>query len=138
MTQAEVETLLPVITPFAVPASMTTLYAIAYAQFAQDAASCLGTTMENEAITYYIASMLSSGAGTGGVKSEKIDDYQITFGEGGQTQGYRDRYQQIVDQCNYIATVTSVTTEQTRDDSLEILNLDAVGVLTDDGDDEFL
>lgn len=138
MTQTEVETLLPVITPFAVPTAIDTLYAIAYAQFGIDAAACTGTTMENEAITYYIASMLSSGAGSSGVKSEKIDDYAIAFVEGGQSQGYLNKYQQIVDQCNHIATITSVTAAQTREDTLPDLDLDAAGIVTADGDVEFV
>ena len=137
MTQTEVETLLPVITPFAVPAAMDTLYDIAYAQFAQDAASCTGTSAENEAITYYIASMLSSGAGSSGVKSEKIDDYSITFSDGGQSQGYRDKYLQIVDQCNYIAMVSSISTGQTRSDTLDYLDLDAAGMVTSDSEEEY-
>ena len=94
--------------------------------------------MENEAITYYIASLLSSGAGTSGVESVKIDDYSITFSDGGQTQGYRDKYQMIVDKCNYIATVTSITAGQTRSDTLDNLDLDAAGMVTADSEDEFL
>jgi hypothetical protein len=92
--------------------------------------------MENEAITYYIASLLSSGAGTSGVESEKIDDYSITFSDGGQTRGYLDKYQMIVDKCNYYATITSVTTEQTREDTLDALDLDAGGVVTADSGTE--
>jgi len=136
MTQSEVEVLLPVITPFAVPAAIDTLYAIAYAQFGLDAPQCVGSSMENEAITYYIASLLSSGAGTSGVESEKIDDYSITFSDGGQTRGYLDKYQMIVDKCNYYATITSVTTEQTREDTLDALDLDAGGVVTADSGTE--
>jgi len=138
MTQSEVEALLPVITPFAVPSAIDTLYEIAYAQFAQDAASCTGTSAENEAITYYIASMLSSGAGSSGVKSEKIDDYSITFGDGGQTQGYRDKYQQIIDTCNYLSLVSGISSGQTRADTLDYLDLDAAGVVTADSGTEFV
>lgn len=138
MTQTEVETLLPVITPFAVPSAMDTLYEIAYAQFAQDAPSCTGTSAENEAITYYIASLLSSGAGTSGVNSEKIDDYSITFSDGGQTQAYMSKYQQIIDTCNYLSLVSGISSGQTRADTLDYLDLDAAGVVTADSGTEFV
>lgn len=138
MTQIEVEALLPVITPFAVPAAIDTLYEIAYARFAADAASCLGTTHENAAITYYIASMLSSGAGTSGVKSEKIDDYAISFMDGGQTAAYEAKYQSIVDNCNYHSTIAGVTAGTTREDTLDYLDLDASGILDDSTEDEFV
>ena len=139
MTQSEVEALLPVITPFPVPAAIDTLYAIAYAQFGLDAPQGVGSSMENEAVTYYIASLLSSGAGTSGVESEKIDDYSITFSDGGQTQGYLDKYQMIVDKCNYYATTADISTGQTRDDTLDNLDLDAAGMVTaDDGEGEYL
>ena len=137
MTQAEVEALLPVITPFAVPALMDTLYEVAYDQFYLDAPGCIGTSSENTAIAYYIAGMLSSGAGSSGVKSEKIDDYTITFGEGGQSAEYNAKYQQIVDNCNYHQMVTGATTEITRDDTLDCLDLDAAGICAD-ADEEFI
>ena len=138
MTQTEVETLLPVITPFAVPSAMDTLYEIAYAQFAQDAPSCTGTSAENEAITYYIASMLSSGAGSSGVKSEKIDDYAISFGDGGQTQAYMSKYQQIIDTCNYLSLVSGISSGQTRADTLDYLDLDNAGILDGSTENEFV
>ena len=130
MTQAEVETLLPVITPFTVPATIDALYTIAYAQFSSDAPGCVGTSAENEGITYYIASMLSSGAGTTGVKSEKIDDYKIEFGDGGQTSDYQARYQRIVDSCNLNILIVGAATEQTRTDTLPGLDLDDAGIYT--------
>lgn len=137
MTQTEVEALLPVITPFAVPALIDTLYEVAYAQFYRDAPGCLGTSSENTAITYYIASMLSSGAGTTGVKSEKIDDYTIQFGDGGQTAEYEAKYQKIIDNCNFHQLVAWATTDIIRSDTLDCLDLDAAGICTSDTEDEF-
>jgi hypothetical protein len=137
MTQADVEALLPVITPFAVPAAMTTLYTIASARFAAAAPSCVGSVYENEAVTYYIASMLSSGAGTSGVKSEKIDDYAIAYGDGGQTQAYMSKYQQIIDTCNYLSLVSGISSGQTRADTLDYLDLDNAGILDGSTEDEF-
>ena len=137
MTQADVEALLPVITPFAVPAAIDTLYSIAYARFAAAAPSCVGSIYENEAITYYIASMLSSGAGSSGVKSEKIDDYAISFGDGGQTQAYMSKYQQTIDACNYFALVSGISSGQTRTDTLDYLDLDNAGILDGSTGDEF-
>lgn len=128
MTQEEVEMLLPVITPFPVPALIDDLYAIALARFGVDAPACLGTSFENTAVTYYIASMLSSGAGMTGVKSEKIDDYTITYGEGGQTQEYILKYHQIVENCNRHLSLSAISTGVQRDDSLDCLDLDAAGV----------
>jgi len=137
MTQVEVEALLPVITPFAVPALIDTLYDVALDQFTLDAPGCLGTSSENMAITYYIASMLSSGAGSTGVKSEKIDDYTIAFGEGGQTAEYEGKYNQIVDNCNHNILIGGMT-GITRDDTLDCLDLDAAGICTDDTEGEFV
>ena len=137
MTQSDVEALIPVITPFAVPAAISTLYDIAYARFSAAAPSCVGSAYENEAITYYIASMLSSGAGSTGVKSEKIDDYSISFGEGGQTQAYLSKYQQIIDTCNYHALVSGISSGQTRTDTLDYLDLDNAGILDGSTEDEF-
>lgn len=138
MTQTEVEELLPVITPFSVPALIDTLYEVAYAQFYLDAPGCIGTSSENVAITYYIASMLSSGAGSSGVKSEKIDDYTIQFGEGGQSAEYLNKYRTVVDNCNYHQMVAGATTAITRDDTLDCLNLDDAGICTADCDEEFV
>lgn len=138
MTQSEVEALLPVITPFSVPDLMDTLYEVALAQFTLDASACLGTSAENTAITYYIAGMLSSGAGSAGVISEKIDDYAIKFGEGGQAAEYENKYRQIVDTCNYHAAMVGISTEITREDTLDDLDLDAAGIVSVDGDEEFI
>ena len=138
MTQADVEALLPVITPFAVPAAMTTLYTIASARFAAAAPSCVGSAYENEAVTYYIASMISSGAGSSGVMSEKIDDYAIAYGDGGQTQAYMSKYQQIIDTCNYLSLVSGISAGQARADTLDYLDLDNVGILDGSTEDEFV
>ena len=138
MTQTEVEALLPVITPFAVPALIDTLYDVALDQFTLDAPGCLGTSSENMAITYYIAGMLSSGAGSTGVKSEKIDDYTISFGEGGQTAEYGGKYNQIVDNCNHNIIIAGMVAGITREDTLDCLDLDATGICTDDTEDEFV
>lgn len=131
MTQSDVETLLPVVTPFAVPALMDQLYAIAYDQFIADAAPCAGTSFEDLAITYYIASLLSSGSGSTGVKSEKIDDYTIQFGDGGQAAEYLRSYQKIIANCNQRASTIAVSAGVTRDDTLDCLDLDATGVCTE-------
>jgi len=137
MTQTEVEALLPAITPFVVPALMDVLYADALDQFTLAAPSCLGTSAENMAITYYIAGLLSGGAGGVGVKSEKIDDYAIAFGEGGQAGAYEIKYQHIVDTCNYRALMAGIGSGFARVDTLDCLDLDGAGVCDDTSGDEF-
>lgn len=128
MTQTEVETLLPVITPFAVPGLIDTLYEIALAQFKIAAPSCVGTSAENLAVVYYIAGMLSSGAGTVGVTSEKIDDYTISFAGGGQSDSYHALYQSIVDQCNHESMLFAGSAAVKRVDKLPCLDLDGAGM----------
>jgi len=137
MTQSDVETLLPVITRFKVPALINTLYDIAYDQFTIDAPSCLGTSKENTAIVYYIASMLASGAGKFGMKSEKIDDYAVAFADDGETGSYLTKYQQIIDNCNYHALVSGISTGQARADTLDYLDLDNAGILDGSTEGEF-
>jgi len=138
MTQSDVEALLPTITPFDVPATMSTLYEIAYAQFARDAPGCLGTWSENVAVTYYIASLLAAGAGAVGVTSEKIDDYAVSFGERDRSDSYMMKYQNQVDICNYHLALSGMSTGISRDDDLSGLDLDAAGVYTADTTGEFV
>ena len=138
MTLADVTALLPVITPFAVPTAISTLYDIGYARFSQDAPACLGTGTENVAITYYIASLLASGAGAVGVKSEKIDDYAISFGEVDKADSYLAKYREEVDRCAYHLAIAGMLAGVERDDTLDCLNLDTVGICGEDTTEEFV
>jgi hypothetical protein len=138
MTQAEVITLLPIITPFAVPAAISTLYEIAYARFVQDAPACVGYPSENVAITYYIASLLASGADDFRVISEKIDDYSVNYGDSGKRGAYLDKYQAEIDNCVYHLALAGMLAGVERDDALECLNLDTVDICGEDTTEEFI
>lgn len=137
MTFEDVKELMALITPYNIPDNkLITLYEIAAERFTADAPNCTGTSAETEAEVYYIASLYSSGQGTSGVTSEHIDDYSISYGNGGQTRAYYDKYRDIVDRCNYNALIAGVTDGQKRADMLDDLNLDAADVLGDDADGE--
>ena len=138
MTQADVTTLLPLITPFEVPAAISTLYEIAYARFVQDAPACVGYPSENVAITYYIASLLSAGAGGLGVTAEKIDDYSVSFGGSGKASFYFAKYQEEINNCAYHLAIAGMLAGVERDDTLDCLNLDTVDVCGEDTTEEFV
>ena len=138
MTQSEVTTLLPIITPFAVPAAISTLYEIAYARFVQDAPACVGYPSENVAIAYYIASLLASGAADSGVLTEKIDDYSVTYGDSGKQGTYLSKYQAEIDNCVYHLALAGMLAGVERDDTLECLNLDTVDICGEDTTEEFV
>ena len=132
MTQTDVEELFVVLTPFAIPDKMAELYAIALKRFNIDAPGCNDESSETLAVIYYIAGMLSSGASSFGVKSEKIDDYSITFIEGkngsGPIDSYLSLYQGIVDTCNASGMGVSAAGPINRQDRLECLDLDGTGI----------
>ena len=138
MTQAEVTTLLPIITRFPVPEAISMLYEIAYARFVQDAPACVGYPSENVAIAYYIASLLALGADDYRIISEKIDDYSVTYGDSGKRGAYLEKYQAEIDNCVYHLAMAGMLSGVERDDTLECLNLDTVEICGEDTTEEFV
>lgn len=98
MSQSDVATLLPLITPYSLPAdpSGLTLYTVAVGQLAIDAPGMNSTL----ALSYFIAHLLDGGAGSIGITSEKLDDYSVTYADNGNTSPYYMMYLKSIESYN--------------------------------------